>query len=80
MYGDLNTEIFKRIAEREDFILILDANVFKGMLEGREKQRDWQRMELSEALRNDKNVIPIMLEGFNDFPENLPQDIAGYLL
>lgn len=77
MNGDFNTEIFKRIAECEDFILILDANVFKGMLEGRERQRDWLRMELSEALRNDKNIIPIMLEGFNDFPENLPQDIAA---
>lgn len=76
MSGDFNKEIFKRIAECEDFILILDANVFKGTLEGREKQKDWLRMELSEALRNDKNVIPIMLDGFNEFPDNLPKDIA----
>lgn len=77
MNGDFNKEIFRRIAECEDFILILDANVFKSTLEGREKQKDWLRMELSEALRNDKNIIPIMLDGFNEFPENLPHDIAN---
>lgn len=77
MNGNFNQELLKRIAECEDFILILDANVFKGTLEGREKQKDWLRMELSEALSKDKNVIPVMLEGFNEFPENLPKDIAN---
>lgn len=76
MNGDFNKELLKRIAECEDFILILDANVFKGTLEGREKQKDWLRMELSEALSRDKNVIPVMLDGFKEFPEGLPQDIA----
>ena len=77
MNGDFNKELLKRIAECEDFILILDANVFKGTLEGREKQKDWLRMELSEALSQDKNVIPVMLDGFKEFPDGLPQDIAG---
>ncbi len=77
MNGDFNTELLKRVAECEDFILILDANVFKGTLEGREKQKDWLRMELSEALRHDKNIIPIMLDGFYEFPDGLPQDIAA---
>lgn len=76
MNGNFNKELLKRIAECEDFILILDANVFKSTLEGREKQKDWLRMELSEALSKDKNVIPVMLDGFNEFPEHLPQDIA----
>lgn len=75
MNGNFNKEILKRIAECEDFILILDANVFKGTLEGREKQKDWLRMELSEALSKNKNVIPVMLEGFKEFPEDLPKDI-----
>lgn len=74
--GDFNKEIFKRISECEDFIIILDANAFKSTIEGREKQKDWLRMELSEALDKEKNFIPVMLEGFNNFPENLPNDIA----
>lgn len=74
--GDFNKEIFKRISECEDFIIILDANAFKSTLEGREKQKDWLRMELSEALDKEKNVIPVMLEGFDNFPEDLPNDIA----
>ncbi len=77
MNGDFNKELLKRIAECEDFILILDANVFKGTIEGRAKQKDWLRVELSEALKQDKNVIPVMLDGFTDFPDNLPQDIAA---
>ena len=76
MNGDFNKELLKRVAECEDFILILDANVFKGTLEGRAKQKDWLRMELSEALSQDKNIIPVMLDGFTEFPEGLPQDIA----
>ena len=75
--GEFNKELLKRIAECEDFILILDANAFKGTLEGREKQKDWLRIELSEALKKKKNVIPIMLDGFKDFPDNLPDDIAA---
>lgn len=76
MNGDFNTELLKRIQECEDFILILDANVFKGTLEGRERQKDWLRVELAEALSQKKNVIPIMLDGFTEFPEGLPADIS----
>lgn len=76
MNGDFNKELLKRVSDCEDFILILDANVFKGTLEGRERQKDWLRMELSEALKKEKNVIPVMLDGFNEFPEELPKDIA----
>ena len=74
--GDFNKELLKRIAECEDFILILDAHAFKSTLEGRAKQNDWLRLELSEALRLGKNVVPIMLDGFTEFPANLPKDIA----
>ena len=74
--GDFNKELLKRIAECEDFILILDAHAFKSTLEGRAKQNDWLRLELSEALRLGKNVVPIMLDGFTEFPANLPDDIA----
>jgi len=76
MNGGFNKEFLKRIAECEDYFLILDANVFKGTLEGREKQKDWLRMELSGALSQDKNVIPVMVDGFTEFLEGLPQDIA----
>lgn len=77
MNGDFNKELLKRITECEDFILILGANVFKGTLEGRAKQKDWLGIELAEALRQDKNVIPIMLDGFKEFPEGLPSDISN---
>lgn len=74
--GDFDTTLLNRIAECEDFILICDANVFKRTIEGQlEREKDWLRVELAEALRLSKNVIPIMLNGFTRFPNDLPQDI-----
>ncbi len=40
-------------------------------------ENDWLRIELAEALKLNKNIIPIMLTGFTKFPDNLPDDIAG---
>ena len=37
---------------------------------------DWMRREISCALRNGKNIIPVTMRGFA-FPEQLPEDIAN---
>ncbi len=76
--GDFNTELLKRIEECTDFILILNDTVFERSLDPTFKRsRDWLRNELACALENGKNIIPIMLDGFTEFPDNLPADIAG---
>lgn len=79
--GDFNTELLNRIADCEDFILILDKNVFDATIKNNKKKEkgdsDWLRTELAEALNKGKNVIPIMLTGFEKFPEELPSDIAA---
>lgn len=72
--GDFNKHLLQRIEECDDFILICDANVFERILANKGEQ-DWLRIELAKALELDKNIIPIMLSGFNAFPKDLPSDI-----
>ena len=74
--GDFEIEALKRIDECTDFILILNKEVFDKCLDpGVDKKDDRLRTELAYALEKKKNIIPVMLEGFNDFPRNLPDDI-----
>ena len=72
--GDFNKQLLKRIEECEDFILICDAKVFDRILENKD-EKDWLRVELAKALELNKNIIPIMLSGFEAFPKELPSDI-----
>ena len=72
--GDFDKQLLKRIEECEDFILICDANVFDRILDNKDGE-DWLRVELAKALELDKNIIPVMLSGFNAFPKDLPSDI-----
>ena len=68
--GDFNQKLYDVIAECEDFLIILSP----GALDRCDQQGDWVRNELSFALKQGKNVIPIMLRDFV-FPEYLPEDI-----
>ncbi len=75
--GDFDKALLGRIAECTDLILICDRDVFKRTLDKNcKKKNDWLRIELAEAIKLNKNIIPIMLNGFNQFPENLPSDIS----
>jgi hypothetical protein len=75
--GDFEIESLKRIDECTDFILILNKEVFDKCLDsGIDKKDDRLRTELAYALEKKKNIIPVMLEGFNEFPRNLPDDIS----
>ncbi len=75
--GDFDTALLQRIDECTDFILILNKGAFDRTLDpGFNPKNDWLRNELAYALKRNKNVIPVMLEGFDGFPEDLPDDIC----
>ena len=75
--GDFDTELLKRIDECTDFILILNDTAFDRCIDPNfDRNHDWLRNELAYALEKGKNIIPIMLSGFTEFPDNLPADIA----
>lgn len=63
-------QIFQRIDECKDFLLILPPNA----LDRCNDKDDWVRQEIEHAHSGGKNIVPIMLEGF-EFPEKLPKSI-----
>ena len=75
--GDFDVELLKRVEECTDFILILNHGAFDRTIDPDfDPQKDWLRQELAHALKLGKNIIPIMLNGFTEFPDNLPADVA----
>ena len=76
--GDFNVELLRRVEQCKDFILILNQGAFDRTIDPNfDPQKDWLRQELAYALQLGKNVIPIMLSGFTEFPNNLPADVAN---
>ncbi len=76
--GNFDTQLLERIENCKDFILILSKNVFERTLDPEcKRENDWVRCEIAHALKHNVNIIPIFLEGFEEFPQNLPDDIAG---
>ena len=76
--NDFDLELLKRIDECKVFIIIFNKGALDKCLDPRaDKQKDWLRCELSYALEKKKLIIPIWLEGFRNYPDNLPPDIVG---
>ncbi len=68
--GKFNDALLSSIQSCKDFVLILSP----GALDRCNDENDWVRKEIAEALRSKKNIVPVMLKGFQ-FPEKLPEDI-----
>ena len=76
--GDFDTQLLQRIDKCTDFIIILNAGAFDRSIDPTfDRNKDWLRIELAYALEKEKNIIPVMLDGFTEFPDNLPDDIAA---
>ncbi|MBR4473810.1 MAG: substrate-binding domain-containing protein [Oscillospiraceae bacterium] len=68
--GKFNEALLKQIQSCKDFIIVLSPHA----LDRCEDKNDWVRQEIAEAIKEKKNIIPVMMNGFQ-FPENLPEDI-----
>lgn len=73
--GKFNNEIYGKIEQCKDFILILPPKA----LERCKEPDDWVKKEIVCALKNKKNIIPVMLRGF-DWPKNLQEEIKDIKL
>lgn len=69
--GKFNEQLVTVIHNCKDFILILP----KDGLDRCSNPEDWIRREVACAIESKKNIVPIMLTGF-EWPNELPQDIA----
>ena len=65
--------LLRRIEEAPNFILVLSP----GALDRCGSPNDWLRREIAHAITNQRNIVPILKEGFS-FPgrETLPQDLV----
>ena len=78
--GDFDEQLFKRIEECKDFILVIDKHAFDRTIDPTfDPQKDWLRCELAHALKHKKNIIPVFLSGVEGFPEGLPYDVVGVI-
>lgn len=68
--GAFNEKLYEAIDNCENFILVLPPN----SLDRCEAENDWLRLEIERAIKQKKNIIPIMMAGFT-FPEELPSSL-----
>lgn len=68
--GTFNTQILDALAQCNDVLLVLPPNALDRCI----NEDDWVRQEIAFALKNSKNIIPVMMRGFT-FPAYLPEDI-----
>lgn len=68
--GPFNDKLYEAIDSCENFVLVLPPDSLDRCVH----QNDWLRLEIEHAIRQKKNVIPVMMEGFT-FPEDLPPSI-----
>jgi len=65
--------LLRRIEEAEHFILVLSP----GALDRCGNEGDWLRREIAHAISTQKNIVPVLKEGFHFPPkESLPPDLA----
>ena len=69
--GKFNEKLYLQIESCKDFVLILPPHG----LDRCENSDDWVRLEIEHAIKNKKNIIPVMMRGF-EFPDTLPQSIS----
>ena len=69
--GYFDSRILDAIEKCKDFILVLPPHSLDRCV----NEEDWVRKEIKHALDCKKNIVPLMLPGF-EFPKDLPGEIA----
>ncbi|MBR4473557.1 MAG: toll/interleukin-1 receptor domain-containing protein [Oscillospiraceae bacterium] len=68
--GKFNEALLNSIRACKDFLLVCSPHA----LDRCSDPEDWVRQEIAEAIRDEKNIVPIMMKDFQ-FPETLPEEI-----
>ena len=68
--GKFNEQLFKVIDECTDFIIVLPPDA----LDRCHNAEDWVRREVVYAMSKNKNIVPVMLSGF-EWPNPMPADM-----
>ena len=65
--GKFNEQLFGAIEQCQDFVVVLPPNALDRCV----NEDDWVRLEVCHAMKHNKNIIPIMLNGFQ-WPNPMP--------
>lgn len=68
--GKFNEQLLEVIKGCKDFILVLPENA----LDRCKDPEDWVRREALCAIKNQKNILPVMLDGFS-WPKEMPEGL-----
>ncbi len=68
--GNFNTQLYDVIKSCKDFVLVLPPNALDRCI----SEEDWIRKEVCHAMACNKNIIPVLLSGF-DWPNPMPQEM-----
>ena len=68
--GQFNEKLYEEIEKCKNFVLILPPN----SLDRCDHEDDWLRLEIEYAIKQKKNIIPVMMVGF-EFPSQLPPSL-----
>jgi hypothetical protein len=70
--GYFDDALLKSIEQTPNFIVILSPH----SLDRAESDEDWLRKEVAHALKSERNVVPLIMPGFQ-FPPKLPRDLKN---
>jgi len=70
--GQFNVKLYNAIEDSANFLLVLP----QGSLDRCVFEDDWLRLEIEHAIKNKKNIIPLMMSGF-EWPESLPDSLKN---
>jgi len=70
--GKFNEQLFRVIEQCKDFILVLPQDGLDRCM----NESDWVRQEVIFAMQHNKNIIPVMLSGFQ-WAETMPAGLEG---
>ena len=73
--GDFEPVILENITARAHFLVLLTPSA----LENCDDPADWLRREIETALTNKRNIVPLMLEGFNFSSPRIANQLTGTL-
>jgi TIR domain-containing protein len=73
--GDFTTVILENIKARAHFLVVLTPTA----LEGSSDPEDWIRREVEVALDSQRNIVPLMLEGFDFATPAIATQLTGKL-
>ena len=68
--GPFDKRLLKKIEECNDVLVVLPPQALDRCI----YEEDWVRQEIKHAIKQKKNIIPILMRGFV-FPHTLPEDI-----